>query len=67
MTIKITPSTRMGVAGNWEDPFLWQDVTGMWHILSHTYVTHSTTLFWDFKTCRFAFWLQRAIFGESSV
>ena len=37
--LRISPSTRMGVAGNWEDPFLWQDVTGMWHALSHTY-TH---------------------------
>ena len=29
----------MGVHGDWEDPFLWQDVRGAWHILSHTY-TH---------------------------
>lgn len=35
----ISPSTRMGVGGDWEDPFLFQDPYGNWHVLSHTY-TH---------------------------
>jgi hypothetical protein len=37
--LSITPSTRMGVNGSWEDPFIWSDINGMWHALSHTY-TH---------------------------
>eukprot|EP00039_Didymoeca_costata_P015947 m.277655 g.277655 ORF g.277655 m.277655 type:complete len:506 (-) comp16312_c0_seq2:50-1567(-) len=36
-TINISPSTRKGVSGSWEDPFLWQDSHNYWHILSHTY------------------------------
>eukprot|EP00041_Stephanoeca_diplocostata_P020352 m.453628 g.453628 ORF g.453628 m.453628 type:complete len:513 (+) comp21552_c0_seq2:152-1690(+) len=35
--ITISPTTRKGVSAAWEDPFLWQDERGHWHILSHTY------------------------------
>ena len=30
--ISINPSTRMNVSGNWEDPFLWQDVNDHWPV-----------------------------------
>jgi hypothetical protein len=35
--IGIAPSDRKGVHGYWEDPFLWRDARGHWHVLSHTY------------------------------
>ena len=35
--LPIEPSARKGVAGAWEDPFLFQDTEGNWHVLAHTY------------------------------
>lgn len=35
--LPIEPSTRKGLPGFWEDPFLYQDQEDNWHILAHTY------------------------------
>ena len=42
--VSFSPTTRMGVPGMWEDPFLWQDISGHWHMFSHTYTRYLLTL-----------------------
>ena len=31
------PSTRKGMKGMWEDPYLFQDAQENWHVIAHTY------------------------------